>query len=46
MPLPRPLKDERAAAFIQRCVRDSVTVSEFPDIKQRVAVCQQQYDNE
>ena len=45
MPLPSPLKDERAAAFIQRCVRDSITVSEFPDIKQRVAVCQQQYDN-
>ena len=46
MPLPKPLKDERAAAFIQRCVRDSVIISEFPDIKQRVAVCQQQYDNE
>ena len=45
MPLPRPLKDEHASAFIQRCVRDSVTISEFPDIKQRVAVCQQQYDN-
>ena len=45
MPLPKPLKDERAAAFIQRCVRDSITVSEFPDIKQRVAVCQQQLDN-
>ena len=45
MPLPKVNKDERAAAFIQRCVRDSITVSEFPDIKQRVAVCQQQLDN-
>ena len=45
MPLPKPNKDERASAFIQRCVRDSITVSEFPDIKQRVEVCQQQYDN-
>ena len=45
MPLITPNKDERAASFIQRCVRDSITVSEFPDIKQRVAVCQQQYDN-
>ena len=45
MPLPSPLKDEKASAFIQRCVRDSITVSEFPDIKQRVAICQTQYDN-
>jgi len=45
MPLPSPLKDERASTFIQRCVRDSITVSEFPDIKQRVAICQTQYDN-
>jgi len=45
MPLPSPNKDERASSFIQRCVRDSITISEFPDIKQRVAICQQQYDN-
>ena len=45
MPLPVPNKDEKASAFIQRCVRDSITVSEFPDIKQRVAICQTQYDN-
>lgn len=45
MPLPVPNKDENASAFIQRCVRDSITVSEFPDIKQRVAICQTQYDN-
>ena len=45
MPLPSPNKDEKASAFIQRCVRDSITISEFPDIKQRVAICQTQYDN-
>ena len=45
MPLPKVNKDERAASFIQRCVRDSVTISEFPNLKQRVAVCQTQYEN-
>ena len=44
MPLPTPKPSEDRSEFISRCVRDSKTKSEFPDIKQRTAVCVQQYE--
>lgn len=44
MPLPSPKPTEDRSEFISRCVRDKVTKSEFPDMRQRVAVCVQQYE--
>ena len=45
MPLPKPNIGENRDQFIQRCMNDSKTKSEFPDIKQRLAVCQSQIGN-
>lgn len=45
MPLPSRKLGENRDEFISRCVRDSKIRSEFPDIKQRVAVCSQQANN-
>lgn len=42
MPLPSRKLGESRDEFISRCVRDVKVGSEFPDIKQRVAVCSQQ----
>lgn len=42
MPLPSRKKDEDKNSFLVRCMRDSVMKSEYPDEKQRVAVCIQQ----
>lgn len=46
MPLPTPTKKERSdkPAFIERCMGDKNTVKEFPDVKQRRAVCESQWD--
>ena len=43
MPLPKPTPSENRKDFIQRCMSDSVTVSEFPNRDQRLAVCSTQY---
>ena len=42
MPLPNRPKGERKSIFIQKCMRDSKMVSEYPDAKQRYAICRQQ----
>ena len=42
MPLPSRKLGESRDEFISRCVRDVKVGMEFPDIKQRVAVCSQQ----
>lgn len=39
MPLPKRLTLEPRDEFIQRCMNDSVMKSEYPDTKQRLAVC-------
>ena len=46
MPIPRPTSSETEKDFIDRCMSDSVMVSEFPDADQRLAVCtvQNTYD--
>ena len=44
MPLPSPKLNEDRSEFISRCVRDQVTKDEFPNMRQRVAVCVRQYD--
>lgn len=45
MPLPSRKLGESRDEFISRCVRDSKIKSEFPDLKQRVAVCSTQANN-
>ncbi len=42
MPLPKPAKGEKSSAFISRCMADETARKDFPDQKQRVAVCNSQ----
>src|SRR3972149_446936 len=43
MPMPEPRTEEKEANFIVRCMGDEVMVGEYPDEKQRVAVCNIQW---
>jgi len=43
MPLPVPERGENRQKFIQRCMSDDVMKKEFPEQKQRVAVCYSQW---
>ena len=42
MPLPKPKGTESRKDVMQRCMSDSVTVSEFPNTDQRLAGCSKQ----
>ena len=42
MPLPSKQGDEKKSKFMSRCVSDPKMRKEFPDIKQRIAVCMSQ----
>ena len=44
MPLPKPKEGEDKDKFINRCMVDKTMLSEFPDEKQRYAVCLAQWD--
>lgn len=39
MPIPRPTSSETDTEFVKRCMTDQIMISEFPDVDQRVAVC-------
>lgn len=39
----KPKKTEKQKEFVGRCVGDSSMVKEFPDQKQRIAVCYSQF---
>ena len=39
MPLPTIKKDETRDQFIERCMQDTVMKKEYPDARQRLAVC-------
>lgn len=39
MPIPSKRKDEDKTSFMSRCVGDEVMKNEYPDQKQRTAVC-------
>jgi hypothetical protein len=39
MPIPEPQGKEKKSKFMSRCISDPVMRKEFPDIKQRIAVC-------
>lgn len=43
MPIPKPRKDESEAQFISRCMGDSTMNKEYPDQKQRTAICYSQW---
>jgi hypothetical protein len=43
MPIPKPGKGEQQSAFISRCMGNAVMVKEYPDGKQRAAVCHSQW---
>lgn len=42
MPIPTPRKKEKSQEFINRCMDSEVMKREFPENKQRVAVCYKQ----
>lgn len=46
MPIPTPNDGESSSDFMQRCLSDDTMVSEYPDEKQRLAVCIQQSKKE
>lgn len=37
--MPRPRSDESRDEFLDRCMGDSEAISDFPDSRQRYAVC-------
>jgi hypothetical protein len=44
MPIPKPHKDEDKKDFMDRCMGDDVMNEEYPDNKQRYAICQKSWD--
>ena len=45
MPIPNPKGPEAKKDFVSRCMSDSVLTEEFPDEKQRAAVCYSKWRN-
>jgi hypothetical protein len=43
MPLPTPSKGEKEQEFVSRCMGSDVMNKEFPEQKQRAAVCYRQF---
>jgi len=39
MPIPKPKKGEKQNDFISRCMSDKTMNKEYPDQKQRTAIC-------
>ena len=42
MPMPKPNKGEKENEFMQKCMSDGPMRVEFPDQKQRAAICYNQ----
>jgi len=40
MPIPTPTPNEEKSDFIARCMSDEKMISEYPEGKQRLAICQ------
>ena len=45
MPLPKPKDKEKRKEFIERCMADTESVSEFEQENQRFAVCNDLWSN-
>lgn len=43
MPIPSPKKQEKQPTFVSRCMGDETMLKEYPDQKQRAAICYSQY---
>ena len=44
MPLPRPDSNQQRKDFVNECMDDTSMLNEFPNDKQRAAVCYSQYE--
>jgi hypothetical protein len=44
MPLVKPKNKEKKSEFVSRCIGDTQTGKDFPDQKQRIAVCYSQWE--
>lgn len=40
MPIPNRTPEEEKSDFIARCMSDDIMMNEYPDVKQRLAICQ------
>ncbi len=45
MPIPKPKKDETKKEFLKRCKADKIMLKEYPDEKQRNAICNKQWED-
>jgi hypothetical protein len=45
MPIPKPAPNEDKQQFMNRCMSNDIMNSEYPDNKQRYAICLQQWNN-
>lgn len=43
MPLPKPRKNEKQSEFVSKCIGDPTMNNDFPQQKQRAAVCYSQF---
>ena len=43
MPLPKPSKNQKQSEFISKCMGDNTMNKDFPQQKQRAAVCYSQF---
>lgn len=43
MPLPKPRKNEKQSEFVSKCMGDPTMNKDFPQQKQRAAVCYSQF---
>jgi hypothetical protein len=39
MPIPTPDQDEKMTEFLGRCMMDETMLKEYPNEKQRIAIC-------
>ncbi|MFA7286905.1 MAG: hypothetical protein WC052_04580 [Patescibacteria group bacterium] len=44
MPIPTPNADEKRSKFVSRCMNDAVMKREYPNQKQRAAICEKAFD--
>lgn len=44
MPIPQPEESEDKSEFVSRCMSDETMRTEYPDVNQRYAVCQNQWE--
>lgn len=43
MPIPKPEKTEKMTEFLGRCMADPTMTEEYPNERQRMAICDKQW---